>query len=87
VRFIAIPEGYRLTIGEKTAIFKTEHQTASNPERALQTVIQQLSKLGETDYIAKEIHVYDQEKPCLDSFPYFIPTSQINQWRRELMNH
>ena len=87
VRFIAIPEGYRLTIGEKTAIFKTEHQMASNPERALQTVIQQLSKLGETDYIAKEIHVYDQEKPCLDSFPYFIPTSQINQWRRELMNH
>ena len=87
VRFIAIPEGYRLTIGEKTAIFKTEHQTACNPERALQTVIQQLSKLGETDYIAKEIHVYDQEKPCLDSFPYFIPTSQINQWRRELMNH
>ena len=85
IRFEAIAEGYRLTIGEKTAVFKAEHQTASNPERALQTIIQQLSKLGDTDFIATDILVLDHETPCSETFPYFLPTSQINQWRRELI--
>ncbi len=85
IRFQAVPEGYRLTIGEQTAIFETEHQTASNPERALQTIIQQLSKLGDTDFTAKEIQVLDYETPCSDTFPYFIPISQLNQWRREVI--
>ena len=85
IRFEAIAEGYRLTIGEKTAVFKAEHQTASNPERALQTIIQQLSKLGDTDFIATDILVLDHETPCSETFPYFLPTSQLNQWRRELI--
>ena len=85
IRFQAVPEGYRLTIGEQTAIFETEHQTASNPERALQTIIQQLSKLGDTDFTAKDIQVLDYETPCSDTFPYFIPISQLNQWRREVI--
>jgi putative protease len=85
IRFQAVPEGYRLTIGEQTAIFETEHQTASNPERALQTIIQQLSKLGDTNFTAKEIQVLDYETPCSDTFPYFIPISQLNQWRREVI--
>ena len=85
VHFQTVPEGYRLTMGEKTAIFQSEHQAASNPERALQTIIQQLSKLGDTDFIATDIRVYDYDTPCSNSFPYFIPTSQLNQWRREVI--
>lgn len=85
IRFEIIPEGYRLTIGEDTADFVAEHQPANNTSRALQTIIQQLSKLGDTDYIAHDIQVFDHDQLCSDSFPYFIPTSQLNQWRRELI--
>ena len=85
IRFEIIPEGYRLTIGEDTADFAAEHQPANNTSRALQTIIQQLSKLGDTDYIAQDIQVFDHDQLCSDSFPYFIPTSQLNQWRRELI--
>ena len=84
IRFEATLEGYSLTIGEKNACFEATHQEASNPERALQTIIQQLSKLGDTDFIAKEIQVFDHDTVCTDSFPYFIPISQLNQWRRHL---
>ena len=86
VIFQVIPEGYRLTIGEQTADFVAEHQKANNNERALQTIMQQLSKLGDTDFIAKDIQVFDCDKLCSDTFPYFIPTSQLNQWRREVSN-
>ena len=86
IRFAAEEKGYRLTIGEKSTFFEIEHQEASNPERALQTIIQQLSKLGDTDFIAKEIQVFDHDTVCTDSFPYFIPISQLNQWRRETIN-
>ena len=86
VIFQVIPEGYRLTIGEQTADFVAEHQKANNNERALQTILQQLSKLGDTDFIAKDIQVFDCDKLCSDTFPYFIPTSQLNQWRREVSN-
>ena len=82
--FEAVAEGYRLTIGEKTATFEAAHQEASNSERALQTIIQQLSKLGDTDFIANNIKVFDHQIMCSDRFPYFIPISQLNQWRREL---
>lgn len=86
IRFEAVEEGYRLTIGKQTATFEAEHQLANNPERALQTIIQQLSKLGDTDFIAKDIQVFDGEEACSDVFPYFIPTSLLNQWRREVSN-
>ena len=85
IRFEAVAEGYRLTIGTQSAIFPADHQPATNPERALQTIIQQLSKLGDTHFIAKDIQVLDHENPCSDTFPYFIPTSQLNQWRREII--
>ena len=84
IHFETVADGYRLTIGEKTAMFQAEHQPATDPGRALQTIIQQLSKLGDTYFIAKDIQVFNQETLCSDSFPYFIPTSQLNQWRRQL---
>ena len=84
IRFEAVEEGYRLTIGEKITTFEVAHQEASNPERALQTIIQQLSKLGDTYFIVNNIKVFDHQIICSDRFPYFIPISQLNQWRREL---
>ena len=85
IRFQAVPEGYRLTIGENSSTFVADHQPATNQERALQTIIQQLSKLGDTDFTVKDIQVLDYETPCSDTFPYFIPISQLNQWRREVI--
>ena len=86
IRFEAVAAGYRLVIGDKSAIFEAEHQTASNPERALQTIQQQLSKLGDTDFIANSITIMANGKKCSNEFPYFIPISQLNQWRRETIN-
>ena len=86
IRFEAIADGYRLTIGDYSATFVAEHQPATNPQRSLQTIVQQLSKLGDTDFVAKDVQVFADEQPCSDTFPYFIPTSQLNQWRREVTN-
>ena len=84
--FEAEDEGFRLTIGAFSSFFAAEQQPANNPQRALQTIIQQLSKLGDTEFIAQSIHVLDHGQTCSDAFPYFIPTSQLNQWRREVSN-
>ena len=84
--FEVIPKGYRLTIGDKTTDFVAEHQEANNTERALQTVIQQLGKLGDTDFAVRNIQVIYNNQVCSEYFPYFIPISQLNQWRRELTN-
>ena len=86
IRFEVVAEGYRLTIGDYSATFMADHQPATNQERALQTIVQQLSKLGDTDFVAKDVQVFANEQPCSDTFPYFIPTSQLNQWRREVIN-
>ena len=84
--FEVIPQGYRLTIGDNTADFIAEHQEANNTERALQTIIQQLSKLGDTEFVVRNIQVINNNQTCSNGFPYFIPISQLNQWRRELMS-
>ena len=86
IRFEAIAEGFRITIGNNSALFEAEQQVASNPERALQTIHQQLSKLGDTDFIAHSITIMADGKKCDNEFPYFIPISQLNQWRRETIN-
>ena len=84
LRFETVAEGFRLTIGSRSAVFDCVHQVASNPNRALQTIIQQLTKLGDTDFVAKDIQIFDYEQQCYEAFPYFIPISQLNQWRRKL---
>ena len=86
IRFETTADGYRLTIGENTADFVAEHQAASNSGRALETIMQQLSKLGDTDFIANKLEIYAAGRLCTDNFPYFIPISQLNQWRRETIN-
>ena len=54
--------------------FKFAHEPAKNAEKALETIRTQLSKLGDTPYVAREIRI--------ESAPYFIPISILNEWRR-----
>ena len=53
-------------------------ELAKNESKALDTIRTQLTKLGDTPYIARSIQI--------DSKPYFIPISIINEWRRKTLN-
>ena len=50
-------------------------EPAKNEAKALETIRTQLSKLGDTPYIARNVQIESQ--------PYFIPISVLNEWRRE----
>ena len=50
-------------------------EPAKNEAKALETIRTQLAKLGDTPYIAREIHI--------ETKPYFIPISILNEWRRQ----
>ncbi len=50
-------------------------EPAKNETKALETIRTQLAKLGDTPYIAREIHI--------ETKPYFIPISILNEWRRQ----
>ena len=52
-------------------------ELAKNESKALDTIRTQLTKLGDTPYIARSVQI--------DSRPYFIPISILNQWRRETL--
>ncbi len=78
ITFEEVPEGFRLTIGEHTATFEAPHEPATNPERAMQTIRTQLTKLGDTIYAPRQVNIHTQ--------PYFIPISQLNQWRRSVLD-
>lgn len=54
--------------------FDYAHEPAKNAEKALDTIRTQLSKLGDTPYVARTI--------TLNTQPYFIPISILNEWRR-----
>ncbi len=79
IRFEDTPSGYRLTIGTHSQEFAAEHQAATNAERAIDTIRQQISKLGDTIYVARNVDVRLTQ-------PYFIPISTLNQWRRETLS-
>lgn len=79
ILFRETKDGFFLRIGEHEQTFAYPHEPANNPEKALQTIRTQLAKLGDTPYIAREIRI--------DSQPYFIPISILNEWRREIINH
>ena len=67
-------EGFILKIGERERTFVYAHEEAKNAERALDTIRTQLSKLGDTTYLAREV--------TIESKPYFIPIRILNEWRR-----
>lgn len=67
-------DGFSLRIGEKECSYVYAHEPAKNEAKALETIRTQLSKLGDTPYVAREIHI--------ETKPYFIPISILNEWRR-----
>ena len=52
-------------------------EPAKNEAKAIETIRTQLSKLGDTPYIARDVRV--------ESKPYFIPISILNEWRRQIV--
>ena len=71
-------DGFCLRIGDKEQTFDYVKEPAKNEAKALDTIRTQLSKLGDTPYIAREV--------TLDTKPYFIPISILNEWRRQMVN-
>ena len=67
-------EGFEVRIGDKQKHFAYAKEPAKHEAKALETIRTQLSKLGDTPYIAREVRV--------ESAPYFIPISILNEWRR-----
>jgi len=53
------------------------HEPAKNEAKALDTIRTQLSKLGDTPYVARNIRI--------ETAPYFIPISILNEWRRQII--
>ena len=78
ILFRETENGFLLRIGEHERSFAYPHEEAKNAERALDTIRTQLTKLGDTPYIARSVQI--------DSKPYFIPISIINEWRRKTLN-
>ena len=74
VVFRETEDGFELRIGEKERRFVYPHEPARDAQKALQTIRTQLAKLGDTPFIAREVH--------LETQPYFIPISILNEWRR-----
>ena len=74
ILFRETEDGFCLRIGDKEHSFAYTKEPAKNADKALENIRTQLSKLGDTPYIAREI--------TIDSQPYFIPISILNEWRR-----
>jgi putative protease len=75
--FSETEDGFCIRIGEKEQTFIYPKELARNAEKALQTIETQLSKLGDSIYIAREVKI--------ESKPYFIPISILNEWRRKVV--
>ena len=74
ILFKETENGFSLRIGNKEQTFAYPHEPAKNEAKAIETIRTQLSKLGDTPYIAREVRI--------ESRPYFIPISILNEWRR-----
>jgi putative protease len=75
--FSETEEGFCIRIGDKEQVFVYPKEPAKNEEKALNSIKTQLAKLGDTIYVAREVKV--------ESRPYFIPISVLNEWRREVV--
>ena len=65
---------YRSDVSYQHSVFSYPHEPARNADKALETIRTQLTKLGDTPYIARDVRV--------ETAPYFIPISVLNEWRR-----
>ncbi len=82
-------EGYRVTYAPLdkqlhpiTAVFRPVYPLATNSERAIKNTEQQLTKLGDTIYVAHSFKFY-KERP--DGQIPFIPISELNAMRRQTL--
>jgi len=71
------PDGFLLSSGGVTFSIQSEHQTAEKPQR--ENIVRQLTKLGNTPYECSDIDI-----PA--DFNYFIPSSQLAELRRGLVD-
>ncbi len=71
-------DGFALQMDEAIEYFVCEKQLAKNAVRAEQTIQEQLSKLGDTPFVAKEVIINWSQ-------PYFLPISILNEWRRKVV--
>ncbi len=69
--------GFTLRIGTAETEFVAPHEPANHPERATATLRTQLSKLGDTAFVAESVEI--------DSAPYFLPIGLLNEWRRTVV--
>ena len=78
IAFRETEEGFELSYRSDCKLmisnFKFAHEPARDAEKALATIRTQIAKLGDTPYIARDVRVESQ--------PYFIPISVLNEWRR-----
>lgn len=79
--FAETQDGFALSLTDSegfTAIAtcKTEKQAAENAQKAEASLRENLAKLGNTDFIASEIHLQTMQT-------YFVPASIINNLRRD----
>ena len=84
VSLLPTPCSLLLTVGDTDNIstsikVEVSGELANNPEKMLDTWRTQLSKLGGTLFEAREIDLSGLIEP------YFIPVSQIAEWRRHLV--
>ena len=70
----AVEGGFRLN----GIFFAAEHQEAQKPQQ--ENIIRQLTKLGGTPYECHSVQLVPHD------FNYFIPSSQLAEWRRQLVS-
>ena len=70
----AVDGGFRLN----GIFFAAEHQQAQKPQQ--ENIIRQLTKLGGTPYVCDSVQLVPND------FNYFIPSSQLVEWRRQLVS-
>ena len=70
-------DGFRLSSGDVFVDLSIPHQTAEKPQR--ENIVRQLTKLGNTPYESADVDL-----PA--DFDYFIPSSQLAELRRQLVD-
>ena len=82
--FSETPTGFSIRLTDEEGIevkmdFPAEKEPAKNAERANQTIESQLSKLGATIYETVKVEINT-------SSAWFLPASQLNEWRRQVVD-
>ena len=82
--FSETPTGFSIQLTDEEGIevkmnFPAEKEPAKNAERANQTIESQLSKLGATIYETVKVEINT-------SSAWFLPASQLNEWRRQVVD-